>query len=88
MAALIEIAESMLEILEEGGAKPLPVIDIVVEGIRGCLRVGYDRFQRAVDREFEMRLEDPSVCKKLVKKFYAVNKLRIAELVLSEREIG
>lgn len=87
MAALIEVAESLLEILEEGGAKQLPIIDIVVEGVRHSLRQGYAAFQISVEKEFLDRLEDPSVCEKFVKKFYKVNKLRLAELILSEREV-
>jgi hypothetical protein len=88
MAALIEIAESILEILDEGGATNLPVIDFVVEGIRKCLLDGYATFQQQIERTFASRFDSDAKCRRLVRKFYRLNRLRIAELVLTEREIG
>jgi hypothetical protein len=88
MSALIEIAESLLELLEEGGARQLPQIDFVVEGLRVCFRKGYSTFTDQVEKTFESRIELESRCRRLVRKFYERNRLRIAELVLTEREIG
>lgn len=84
MAALIEAAESLIQILEEGGARQNPVIDFVVEGMRKALQKGYAEFEQQIKLTFASRF-DPPKSRRLAKKFWKVNRLRIAELVLTER---
>jgi len=85
MSALIEISESFIEILEEGGARQLPTIDFVVQGLRISLREGYASFQYQVEAAFKSRIDSERKRKRLAKKFFGVNRLRIAEIVLTER---
>ena len=88
MTALLEIAESMLKILESSGANSLPVIDMMVEWVRGGLKGGYKEFQDRVEMLLATAADSKEDRERLMKRFYAENKLRIAELVLTEREIG
>lgn len=85
---LAEIAESMLKLLESSGAESLPVIDMMAEWVRLGLKLGYSGFQDQVEKLLMVATDSRATRKRLLKKFYEENKLRIAELVLSEREIG
>lgn len=87
MAALPELAESFIAIIKKYGGATTPDIDIVAEAMRNWLRKGYDVFQRQILKTFESILSSKTKRAEAVEEFYRVNKLRIAELVLSEKEI-
>jgi hypothetical protein len=86
MAALIEVAESFVEILSEAKVS-VGELDFVVQAMRSWLKKGYPTFQSQVERAFVARIDSSAQSKRLAKKFFRVNKLLLAELVLSEREI-
>lgn len=87
MSALIELTESLLEHLEMGKAEGIPVIDFAVEAVRLALRKGYVSFISKIEREFMGGIPKKSDRKRLLKRFMEVNRLRLAELVLTEREV-
>jgi hypothetical protein len=87
MAALIELSESLLKVLEEAGATNLPTIDFAVEACRTCLRKGYSEFLDLTQRTFVGQIEPKGKAMRAYRRFLKINKLHLAELVLSEREV-
>lgn len=87
MAALIELSESLLEVLEKAGAKNLPAIDFAVEACRHCLRKGYAEFLNLTEKTFVGQIKPKSKAIRAYHRFLRINKLQLAELVLSEREV-
>jgi len=80
--AHVEIAESLLRLLEEGKVENLPVMDITVEAVRSCLRQGLSEFRRLAVATFA-KVKSKRKASSLCRRFFKENRLRIAELVLS-----
>jgi len=87
MSALLEISESLLKVLEEAGATNLPVMDFTVEAVRTCLRKGYGEFLNLTQRTFVGQITPKRKAMRAYHRFLKINKLHLAELVLSEREV-
>ena len=87
MSELIELTESLLEHLEKGRASGIPTIDFAVEAVRLCLKQGYPYFLEQLGKTFFGRIDSKEKAIRLEKKFLKINRLRLAELVLSEREV-
>jgi hypothetical protein len=85
-APLTELAQSFMDIIGKAGGS-LPDLDIVVEGMRSWLRRGYPMFQWQVERTFRARITSKPKAAEAMVEFYKTNKLKIAELLLSEGEI-
>lgn len=86
-APLIEVSESLLKVLEEAGATNLPAIDFAVEAVRTCLRRGYGDFLDLTMKTFVGQIKPKRKAVMACQRFLRINKLHLAELVLSEREV-
>lgn len=83
MSALLGIAESLIRLLDEGGAKDTPVMDIVVECLRSTLRDdGMEGFLVKAKKTFDLRVRSKRKAAVLYRRFARENKTRLAELTL------
>lgn len=87
-APFIELSKSFREHLIRASMRGVPELDQVAQMVRSVLRRGGSAlFEQEALRAFEVRAKTKAVGRKYFKEFMDENRLRIAELVLSEREL-